>query len=217
MTKCKSVTEADRIQSKTTLQTRESVNTGPCMRLQAAPLSLRYSLGLKWEVGPVLTAARPGQACVCTPTPAELKVKQWEQMLAASSVQLKSKRGTFKYHFTPVNKQMISTGLIVASHACSLLWYVLSWPLSLFLSWWSLYSRCCFSSSCSWRCCSIFLWCSRSSCWCLSASKSCWCWWRGRQWCSANEQAFLTPKQMDTVVLMLLLWCWESCRDWSCW
>lgn len=40
-------------------------------------LLLRYSQGLKWEVGPVLTAAPPGQACVCTPTPAELKVKQW--------------------------------------------------------------------------------------------------------------------------------------------
>lgn len=59
--------------------------------------------------------------------------------------------------------------------------YLLSCPLSLFLSCWSLYSRCCFSSSCSWRCCSIFLWCSKSSCWCLSASKSCWCWWRERQ------------------------------------
>lgn len=54
--------------------------------------------------------------------------------------------------------------------------YLLSCPLSLFLSCWILSSRCCFSSSCSWRCCSIFLWCSRSSCWCLSASKSCWCW-----------------------------------------
>lgn len=98
MTKCKSVTDADRIWSKITLPTRESVNMGPCMRLQAAPLSLRYSLGLKWEVGPVLAAAPPGQACVCTPTPAELKVKQWEQMLAASSVQLKSKRGTLSLH-----------------------------------------------------------------------------------------------------------------------
>lgn len=56
--------------------------------------------------------------------------------------------------------------------------YLLSCPLSLFLSCCSLCSRCCFSSSCSWRCCSIFLWCSNSSCWCFNASKSCWCWWR---------------------------------------
>lgn len=59
--------------------------------------------------------------------------------------------------------------------------YLLSCPLSLFLSWCSLCSRCCFSSCCSWRFCSIFLWCSKSSCWCLSASKSCWCLCRGRE------------------------------------
>lgn len=70
----------------------------------------------------------------------------------------------------------ITTVMHLEGRGTPMLFYLLSCPLSLFLSCWSLYSRCCFSSSCSWRCCSIFLWCSNSSCWCLSASKSCWCW-----------------------------------------
>lgn len=53
--------------------------------------------------------------------------------------------------------------------------YLLSFPFSLFFSCWSFCSRCCFSSSCSCRCCSSFLWCSRSSCWCFIASISCCC------------------------------------------
>ncbi len=42
-------------------------------------------------------------------------------------------------------------------------WNSLSWPRSLFLRSWIFCSRCCTSSSCS-----MFLWCS---------SSSCWCWW----------------------------------------
>lgn len=53
--------------------------------------------------------------------------------------------------------------------------YLLSFPFSLFFSCWSFCSRCCFSSSCSCRCCSNFLWCSSSSCWCFIASISCCC------------------------------------------
>lgn len=57
-------------------------------------------------------------------------------------------------------------------HLC---WNLLSCPLSLFFNSCSFCSLCCFSSSCSKRWFSIFLWCSRSSCWCFNARSSCCC------------------------------------------
>lgn len=117
-----SITEAERIRSKTTLQTRRTrQHRGPCMRLQAAPLNLTYSPGLRWEVGPVLTAEPPGHACVCAPTPAELKVKRWEQVLAASGVQFKSKPVTVIYRFATITSRLHQPVSSAVSHTCSLL------------------------------------------------------------------------------------------------
>lgn len=57
-------------------------------------------------------ATRPGMCLHIYACRAE--VKQWEQRLAASRVQLQSKTVTFRYmyRFTPIDKQILSTCLI---------------------------------------------------------------------------------------------------------
>lgn len=86
------------------------------------------------------------------------------------------------------------------SHLC---WNLLSCPLSLFFNSCSFCSLCCFSSSCSRRWFSIFLWCSRSSCWCFNARSSCCCCRKTIRITSVKTQLIEVVKQINKQTISL--------------